>query len=143
MLVRGQGLAASMSRYLIERIESLPNVTLHTGSSVTGLQGDEHGLTEVRWASPGGDEICHTIRRLFLFIGADPNTGWLEGCGMARDHKGFLVTGHAGTKHALETSVPGVFAIGDVRAGSVKRVAAAVGEGAAAVAQVHAYLADA
>jgi len=141
MLVRGPGLAASMSRYLIERIASLSNVTLHTRSSVTGLEGDEHGLTEVRWASPGGAEICHSIRRLFLFIGADPNTGWLEGCGMARDDKGFLVTGHAGAKHALETSIPGVFAIGDVRAGSVKRVAAAVGEGAAAVAQVHAYLA--
>jgi thioredoxin reductase (NADPH) len=141
MLVRGPDLAASMSRYLIERIESLSNVTLHTHSAVTGLEGDEHGLTEVRWSSPGGAEICHSIRRLFLFIGADPNTGWLEGCGMARDDKGFLVTGQAGAKHALETSIPGVFAIGDVRAGSVKRVAAAVGEGAAAVAQVHAYLA--
>jgi thioredoxin reductase (NADPH) len=143
MLVRGPDLAASMSRYLIERIEGLPNVTLHAGTSVTGLQGDEHGLTEVRWASPGGAEICHTIRRLFLFIGADPNTGWLEGCGMARDEKGFLLTGMAGATHGLETNIPGVFAIGDVRAGSVKRVAAAVGEGAAAVAQVHAYLAGA
>ena len=143
LLVRGPGLAANMSRYLIDRIASLTNVTLHARSSVIGLEGDEHGLTEVRWASPGREEICHAIRRLFLFIGADPNTGWLEGCGMARDGKGFLLTGLVGAKHALETSVPGVFAIGDVRAGSVKRVAAAVGEGAAAVAQVHAYLAGA
>ena len=141
VLARGPDLAASMSRYLIDRIAGLANVTLHTRSVVTGLQGDEHGLTEVRWASPGREEICHAIRRLFLFIGADPNTRWLEGCGMARDDKGFLVTGQAGVKLALQTSIPGVFAIGDVRAGSVKRVAAAVGEGAAAVAQVHAYLA--
>jgi thioredoxin reductase (NADPH) len=141
MLVRGPDLTASMSRYLIERIAGLPNVTLHARTSVTGLEGDEHGLTEVRWSSPGVSEVCHEIRRLFLFIGADPNTGWLEGCGMARDDKGFLVTGQAGARHVLETSIPGVFAIGDVRAGSVKRVAAAVGEGAAAVAQVHAYLA--
>ncbi len=142
MLVRGPGLAASMSRYLVERIEGLPNVTLHTRTSVTGLEGDEHGLTGVRWAPVGGGEERHPIRRLFLFIGADPNTGWLEGCGMERDAKGFLLTGMAGAKHALQTSVPGVFAIGDVRAGSVKRVAAAVGEGAAAVAQMHAYLAE-
>ena len=91
--------------------------------------------------SPGGEEVCDAVRRLFLFIGADPNPGWLEGCGMARDDKEFLVTGQAGVKLGLQTSIPGVFAIGDVRAGSVKRVAAAVGEGAAAVTQVHAYLA--
>jgi thioredoxin reductase (NADPH) len=142
MLVRGPGLEASMSRYLIDRIGNLPNVTLHVNTAVTGLDGGEHGLEAVRWATRGGAEQTHAIRRLFLFIGADPNTGWLAECGMKRDDKGFLLTGLEATRYPLETSLAGVFAIGDVRAGSVKRVAGAVGEGAAAVAQVHAFLAE-
>jgi thioredoxin reductase (NADPH) len=142
MLIRGPDLAASMSRYLIDRIECLPNVTVHAHTEVTGLEGGEHGLEAVRWATSNGAEETHAMRRLFLFIGADPNTGWLNACGVATDNKGFLITGLDGTRYPLETSVPGVFAIGDVRAGSVKRVAGAVGEGAAAVAQIHAFLAE-
>jgi thioredoxin reductase (NADPH) len=141
MLIRGASLASSMSRYLIDRIESLPNVTLHVQTEITALEGGEHGLEAVHCTTRGKPEQRHAVRRLFLFIGADPNAAWLQGCGAACDDKGFLLTGQAGASHALETSVSGVFAIGDVRAGSVKRVAAAVGEGAAAVAQVHAYLA--
>jgi thioredoxin reductase (NADPH) len=141
MIVRGADLAASMSRYLIDRIASLPNVTVHTKTNIVGLDGGEHGLEAVRWAGADGVEHTSQIRRLFLFIGADPNTGWLGDCGAARDHQGFLITGQDATRYALETSVRGVFAIGDVRAGSVKRVAGAVGEGAAAVAQLHAFLA--
>lgn len=140
MLVRGPGLADSMSQYLIERIEGLPNVVLHTRTQVTGLEGDEDGLTAVRWRSADGAEERHDMRRLFLFIGAAPNAGWLADCGVERDRSGFVRTG-GNPGRPLETAVPGVFAIGDVRAGSTKRVAAAVGEGAAAVAQVHTWLA--
>jgi thioredoxin reductase (NADPH) len=142
MLVRGPDLEASMSRYLIDRIGGLPNVTVQVNTEVTGLDGGEHGLEAVRWTTKGSAEESHPIRRLFLFIGADPNTGWLADCGINRDNKGFLLTGLDDTRFPLETSIPGVFAIGDVRAGSVKRVAGAVGEGAAAVAQVHAFLAE-
>ena len=143
VLIRGPDLAASMSRYLIDRIASLPNVTLHAGTEVTGLEGDDHGLTAVTWRPKGGTDETHPMRRLFLFIGADPNTEWLADCGLTRDGKGFLVTGVDSARYELETNLRGVFAIGDVRAGSVKRVAGAVGEGAAAVAQLHAFLAEA
>ena len=147
LVVRGPGLEASMSRYLIDRIAALPNVELHTETEVVGLEGDEStGLTAAvfRERKSGITHTCR-LRHLFLFIGADPNTAWLDGC-VAMDKKGFVVTGasSAGGVNAnhrqlfpFETSHPDVFAIGDVRAGSTKRVAAAVGEGAAVVPQIH------
>src|SRR5262245_30151782 len=144
LVVRSDGLEASMSRYLIDRIAALPNVELHTRTEIVGLEG-EKGLTAVTFRNhdTGATHRC-SLRHLFLFIGADPNVGWLEGC-VGTDKKGFVVTGAENTGKPinarpvlpLETTRPGVFAIGDIRAGSTKRVAAAVGEGAAVVAQIH------
>ena len=136
-----------MSRYLIDRIEALPNVELHTRTEVAAVAGEHNtGLQTVQFRNRDtGAIITKDIRHLFLFVGADPNTSWLEGCVVQVDRQGFVLTGCDGAAHAqlsLQTSVPGVFAIGDVRAGSTKRIAAAVGEGAAAVAQIHAYLAS-
>jgi thioredoxin reductase (NADPH) len=139
MLVRGPSLAASMSRYLIDRIEGLPNVEVLTQTEVSGLEGRDGMLEAVRWRH-NGTEARRPIRHIFNFIGADPNTDWLADSGIALDPKGFVLTG-AGGRGPLETSQPGVFAIGDVRSGSTKRVAAAVGEGAQVVAALHAYLA--
>jgi thioredoxin reductase (NADPH) len=142
MLVRGAGLEATMSSYLIDRIAALPNVELLTGAEVTGLEGDGL-LRAVRWRRNDGVEARHPMRNLFLFIGADPNTDWLGGSGVALDAKGFVLTGGdaGGGRNALQTNLPGVFAIGDARAGSTKRVASAVGEGAQVVAAIHQYLA--
>lgn len=149
LVVRGEGLEASMSQYLIERIKALPNVTLHTRTEVVGLEGEEgRGLTGATFRDRG-DGTTHScpLRHLFLFIGADPNAEWLANC-VAVDARGFVVTGNGfadgGAGRApfpLETSMPGVFAIGDVRAASTKRVGAAIGEGAAVVAQIHQALA--
>ena len=144
LVVRGAGLEASMSRYLIERIAALPNVELHLGAEVVALDGDAAtGLAAaVVRDRASGISVTHPLRHLFLFIGADPNAGWLERC-VAMDDKGFIVTGATvagAARLPLETSLSGVFAIGDVRAGSTKRVAAAVGEGAAVVAQIHSAL---
>jgi thioredoxin reductase (NADPH) len=152
MVVRRSGLEATMSRYLIDRIAALPNVTLHTGAEVIGLEGDEAGaLCKATFRGlDSGNVINHPLRHMFLFIGADPNAGWLAKR-VAVDDKGFVITGREFAPTdvpinraplPLETSVAGVFAIGDVRAGSTKRVAAAVGEGAAVVAQIHAALAN-
>jgi thioredoxin reductase (NADPH) len=129
-----------MSRYLIDRIAALPNVEIHAGSEITSLEGDRNsGLTGVTFRHRGDGSIHHKpLRHIFLFIGAEPNAGWLRGC-VETDEKGFIVTGKGALP--LETTLPGVFAIGDVRAGSTKRVAAAVGEGAAVVAQIHAMIA--
>lgn len=142
MLVRASGLEASMSRYLIDRISGLPNIELVPFSEVAGLEGDGGVMTAIRWRDVrDGRESREPIQHLFLFIGADPNTDWLAGSEIELDSHGFIATGGAvGAGHALETSLAGAFAIGDVRSGSVKRVAAAVGEGAQAVAAVHAYL---
>jgi thioredoxin reductase (NADPH) len=144
LLVRGKSLAAKMSRYLVDRIAGLANVEVLTQTNITGLEGSNGILEAVRWRGPAGEETRHPLRHLFLFIGADPNTDWLTGSGLALDRKGFLLTGTEANEKSgpLETSVRGVFAIGDVRAGSTKRVAAAVGEGAQAVAALHAFLAD-
>jgi thioredoxin reductase (NADPH) len=148
VLVRGADLEHSMSRYLIDRIASLPNVSIHAGSEVTGLEGDERlELVHYRRGDGGAESIA--THHLFLFIGAEPNTRWLRMCGVSLDPKGFVLTGadvgaEDGTRSLrlpLHTSVAGVFAIGDVRSGSTKRVAAAVGEGAAVVAQIHEFLA--
>jgi thioredoxin reductase (NADPH) len=143
MLVRGDDLGARMSRYLVDRIRSLPNVEVLTQTSVTALEGSGGALESLRWRGPSG-ETQRPIRHLFLFIGADPNTDWLKDSGIALGPKGFILTGpEAGQPHdPLATSMRGVFAIGDVRMGSVKRVAAAVGEGAEVVAALHRYLAD-
>lgn len=144
LLMRGHNLAASMSRYLIDRIGALANVTVVPESEVTGLSGDKGVLEKVHWRNRAtGAEGTRDIRHLFLFIGADPNTEWLSDCDISVDANGFVLTGPAlgPDKRAFETSHPGVFAVGDVRAGSVKRVAAAVGEGAQVVATLHEYLA--
>jgi thioredoxin reductase (NADPH) len=146
LLVRGDDLAASMSRYLVDRIRGLPNVEVLTRISVTGLEGHDGVLEAIRWRrGASGEEVRRPIQHLFLFIGAEPNTDWLLGSGVALDAKGFVLTGGNTTdkRRPLETSREGVFAIGDVRSGSIKRVAAAVGEGAQVVATLHAYLATA
>jgi thioredoxin reductase (NADPH) len=157
-LIRGADLAKSMSKYLIDRIGSLANVTLHTESEIVAIEGCEEGVSAVHWRHrKNGSMQTKSTRRIFLFVGADPNTGWLENCGVIVNDKGFVCSGidlppinlaRAADVEStyrplpLETSMPGVFAIGDVRANSTKRVAAAVGEGAAVVAQVHAWLAS-
>jgi thioredoxin reductase (NADPH) len=142
LLVRGPSLEASMSRYLIDRIRGLSNVEVLMQAQISGLEGHDGMLEAVRWRGPTGDEVRRPIRHLFLFIGAEPNTNWLSWSGVALDAKGFVLTGaEAGAdRRPLETSRQGVFAIGDVRASSVKRVAAAVGEGAQVVAALHAFL---
>ena len=147
MMVRGSGLAASMSRYLIDRIVATPNIELMTQTEVVALEG-EANLERVRWRRRDtGQEVTDAIRNVFLFVGADPATGWLDGCGVAVDKAGFVTTGVAHAQDsgrpagALESSVPGVFAVGDVRSGSVKRVGGAIGEGAQVVATLHGFLA--
>jgi thioredoxin reductase (NADPH) len=150
MVIRGGGLGASMSRYLIERIEATLNIELVFNTEVVALEGAaEASLERVRLRSRlSGERSTMEIRNLFLFVGADPATGWLEGCGVMMDRGGFVVTGARCKKSegqsisALETSVPGVFAVGDVRSGSVKRVGGAIGEGAQVVAALHGFLGD-
>ena len=149
MLVRGNGLAASMSRYLIDRIEATSTIELHSHTELTQFRGDPaEGLAAVSWRNNRtGAERKQPIRNVFLFVGADPETRWLANCGMKFDDNGFILTGDAtiradGTKpDSLESNIPGVFAVGDVRSGSVKRVGGAIGEGATVVAQIHRYLA--
>ncbi|WP_434664492.1 FAD-dependent oxidoreductase [Paraburkholderia sp. A3BS-1L] len=145
VLIRKSGFESTMSRYLIDRIASLPNVTVHPSCEVGALEDDEAGLAAIRLKAPcpvsGAERI--DARHLFLFTGADPNTGWLHACGVALDMNGFVLTGANDTSCSLATSVDGIYAIGDARAGSTKRVAAAVGEGAAVVAQIHQWLSEA
>ncbi len=155
VLLRGDDLGAKMSRYLVDRIEQLPNVTVHRNASVVGLEGNGH-LSRVQ-ARCAGELLHFDTSSLFLFIGASPNTDWLRGC-VELDRHGFVVTGTAlppataqserwqvagRAPFMLETSLPGVFAAGDVRSGSVKRCASAVGEGSMAVMFMHAHLARA
>jgi thioredoxin reductase (NADPH) len=144
MLLRGSDLGASMSRYLVDRIEGHTNIEVLTRAQVSGHEGRDGILEAVRWRlGINGQEGRRPIRHLFLFIGAEPNTDWLAGSGVALDAKGFVQTGEdaAHDRHPLETNRRGVFAIGDVRSKSIKRVAAAVGEGAQVVAALHSYLA--
>jgi thioredoxin reductase (NADPH) len=146
MLVRRSDLAATMSRYLVDRIRGLANIEVVTGATIRGFEGRGGALEAVRWRiGETGEDVRLPIQHLFLFIGADPNTNWLSGSRIALDAKGFVLTGNDACRgrHALETTRRGVFAIGDVRAKSVKRVAAAVGEGAQVVAALHAFLAAA
>jgi thioredoxin reductase (NADPH) len=150
LVVRGRGLAESMSRYLIRRLEDNPSIVVRPQTEIVGIEGNEH-LERVRWRDNQSGKIeTHAIRHLFVMAGAVPNTHWLDGC-VAMDAKGFIKTGSdltqedldaarwplARSPHLLETSLPGVFAVGDVRCGSLKRVASAVGEGSIAVAFVH------
>ena len=150
VLVRSASLAASMSRYLIRRIEESPNVIVRPHTEIVALEGNHH-LESVRWQNSNtGQTEMHNIRHIFVMTGADPNTGWLNGC-IVLDAKGFINTGPdlsienlsaAGWSlkrqpYLLETSLPGVFAAGDVRGGSIKRVASAVGEGSTAISFVH------
>ena len=151
MVIRGGGLGASMSRYLIERIEATPNIELLFNTEIAGIAGREDGsVGSVRLKSRlAAEESTFELRNLFLFVGADPATGWLSGCGVTLDRGGFVVTGAQSELNlgrpvsTLETSVPGVFAVGDVRSGSVKRVGGAIGEGAQVVAALHGFLGDA
>ena len=150
VLVRSDGLAESMSRYLIRRIEDSPAIDLRTRTEITALEGNGH-LERVRWQNhETGDVETRDIRHVFVMTGASPSTGWLDGC-LTLDAKGFIKTGPdlspedlaaaqwplARAPYLLETSLPGVFAVGDVRGGNIKRVASAVGEGSIAVAFVH------
>jgi thioredoxin reductase (NADPH) len=148
VMVRGRGLADTMSRYLIDRIESTSNIELLTHTEIVELRGSpELGLRGVRWRNNStAAEESAAIRNVFLFIGADPATDWLAGCGVEMDRSGFVITGPkcsfgpANAGSPLQSSVAGVFAVGDVRAGSVKRVGGAIGEGAQVVAALHRYL---
>ena len=147
MFIRGATLEDSMSHYLIERVLSLPNVTVHTRVELTALEGSTR-LERVHYRGAGGVEGSMTAHHLFVFIGAEPNTGWLATCGVELDSKGFVQTGTALSDATLQsvplqTSVQGIFAIGDVRSGSTKRVASAVGEGAGVIAQIQGFLAQA
>ena len=137
VLVRGEGLAATMSRYLIERIDASSRITLHAHTEITALEGDP-ALERVTWRHrQTGESETKEIGNVFVMIGAQPNTGWLDGC-LDLDPKGFIVCGDPASPYS--TSRPGVFAVGDVRSGSVKRVASAVGEGSVAVQAVHRFL---
>jgi thioredoxin reductase (NADPH) len=145
LLVRGPSLEATMSRYLVDRIAALPNVEVLLQTEVSALEGQKGILEAIRWRHvPSGEETRRPIRHVFLFIGAEPNTAWLSQSDVALDAKGFVRSGadlESGHR-PLETSRAGIFAIGDVRAGSIKRVAAAVGEGAQVVATLHAFFAN-
>jgi thioredoxin reductase (NADPH) len=154
MLVRSGELSDTMSRYLTQRIEENPAIQLHYKTEITALDGGTH-LERVTWRDkPSGETSVHDIRHVFIMAGASPRTEWLQGC-LALDDKGFILTGRdlngatgapgwrlARPPQMLETSLPGVFAVGDVRSGNVKRVASAVGEGAIAVHLVHRALAE-
>ncbi|MEP9374927.1 FAD-dependent oxidoreductase [Mesorhizobium sp. KR1-2] len=145
LLARRGNLNETMSRYLVERIKAQPNIEVLTETEIEALEGHGGNLDQVRWRNHDtGVETTRAIGHVFLFIGADPNTDWLMNCDVALDAKGFVRTGPdlAPTTGLMETSRSGVFAIGDVRCGSIKRVAAAVGEGAQVVAALHAYLAQ-
>jgi thioredoxin reductase (NADPH) len=153
MLVRSGQLSDTMSRYLIQRIEQNPAIELHYRTEIVGLEGDKH-LERINWLDKSnGETTVRDVRHLFIMAGASPRTDWLQGC-VALDNKGFILTGRdiltetdraaraLAPPQMLETSLPGVFAVGDVRSGNVKRVASAVGEGAIAVHMVHRTLAE-
>jgi thioredoxin reductase (NADPH) len=149
MLIRGPGLAATMSRYLIDRITATENIELLTRTELTELHGDPVvGLDAASWRHRDtGDTCTRAVRGVFLFVGAEPETSWLKGCDVALDRSGFVLTGNGisyelkgHVPSPLESSIPGVFAVGDVRSGSIKRVGGAIGEGAAVVAAIHQYL---
>jgi thioredoxin reductase (NADPH) len=143
-------LAQSMSRYLIHRIEETPNILLQTNTEIISLEGENHLQSVILRNNQTGRSEAHDINHVFIMTGADPNTRWLDDC-IALNSKGFIKTGRdllkedlssagwplARQPYLLETSLPGVFAVGDVRADSIKRVASAVGEGSIAISFVH------
>src|SRR5262249_38572493 len=143
VLVRASGLADTMSDYLVRRIESSRRITLHARTEVTGLEGDNF-LRQVTWKNrETGMSETRPIGNVVVMIGAEPNTEWLDGC-LALDDKGFVRTGQDASGRALAspfaTTTPGVFAVGDVRSGSIKRVASGVGEGSVVVQAIHEFL---
>jgi len=142
ILVRGDGLAATMSDYLVQRIAQSPKITLHSRCHVDHLDGDTY-LREVGWRCADGEPVRIKVGSLFVMIGAEPNTSWLEGC-LDLDRKGFVLTGRDGDGYATPspyaTTLRGVFAVGDVRSGSIKRVASSVGEGSVVVQAIHRFL---
>ena len=143
VLVRAPGLAATMSDYLVQRIASSPKITLHARTEITGLAGDGY-LTDVTWTNRDtGAAETRRIGNIFVMIGADPNSEWLGGC-LDLDAKGFIETGKDAAGQALSsafaTTRAGVYAVGDVRSGSVKRVASGVGEGSVVVQAIHGFL---
>jgi thioredoxin reductase (NADPH) len=154
MVVRSGKLSDTMSRYLIQRIEENPAIELHYKTEIVGLAGDTH-LERISWQDKvNGETSDHAIRHVFIMAGASPRTEWLTDC-LALDNKGFILTGRdldgttgtlawsgARPPYMLETSLPGVFAVGDVRSSNVKRVASAVGEGAISISLVHRALAE-
>jgi thioredoxin reductase (NADPH) len=150
MLVRGQGLQASMSQYLIAQIEKLPNVEVRARTQAVGAEAQDGRLRALHMQGPQGETV-EPVDACFVFIGAAPRTDWLDGV-VARDERGFILAGPdardngwplSREPYLLETTVPGVFVAGDVRARSIKRVASAVGEGSMAVSLIHQYLGDA
>jgi len=142
-LIARRPLSQTMSQYLIERIEAQPNIDVVIGCEIAELRGADGMLEEVSWRDRSSGTLTRRhARYLFSFIGAEPNTDWLQSSGIKLDERGFILTGEdVGADFPLETSRRGVFAVGDVRASSVKRVAASVGDGAQVVAAIHAYLA--
>jgi thioredoxin reductase (NADPH) len=154
ILVRAQQLSETMSRYLIQRIDENPAIEMHYCTELVGMEGDSQ-LERVTWRdTKTGETSTHDIRHVFIMAGASPRTGWLKDC-VALDDKGFILTGRdldpvlhdfkwplSRVPQMLETSLPGVFAVGDVRAGNVKRVASAVGEGSISIYMVHRVLAE-
>ena len=156
MLVRGKELSETMSRYLIQRIVENPAIELHLQTEIVALAGDSH-LERVTWLNRAtGEESVHDIRHVFVMAGASPRTDWLRGC-LALDKQGFILTGRdldpvldsaplkwplSRPPQMLETSLPAVFAVGDIRSGNVKRVASAVGEGSISIHLVHRALAE-
>jgi thioredoxin reductase (NADPH) len=155
MLVRSSELSDTMSRYLIRRIEENPKIEVHYQTEILRVDGEDH-LERVTWREKkNGDVSEHKVRHLFVMTGASPRTEWLRGC-LALDSKGFVLTGYDLDRltlqelqwplprppQILETSLPGVFAVGDIRSGNVKRVASAVGEGSIAIHLVHRALAE-
>ncbi|HZU99056.1 MAG TPA: FAD-dependent oxidoreductase [Planctomycetota bacterium] len=141
VMVRGPALATSMSRYLIDRIAATRNIEVALRTEIVALEGSRaHGLEGARWRGGDGVDRSSEVRHVFVFAGAEPATDWLASAGVARDRSGFIVTGAGASP--LESSVRGVFAVGDVRAGSVKRVGSAIGEGAEVVPALHAFLAQ-
>jgi thioredoxin reductase (NADPH) len=143
VVVRGAGLAATMSDYLVQRIENSPQITVHPFTEITGLDGDAYLRRVALTSRRTGESRSYPVSNLFLMIGAEPNTEWLDGC-LTLDSKGFVETGRDGDGQALSspfaTTKAGIFAVGDVRAGSVKRVASSVGEGSVVVQAIHQFL---
>jgi thioredoxin reductase (NADPH) len=145
VIIRGPGLGVTMSDYLVRRIASSPKITVYPFSEVTSLEGDAF-LRRVGWTDVRTGEVTsRPIANVFLMIGAEPNTEWLDNC-LALDEKGFIQTGRDEAGRAMAspfaTTKPGIFAVGDVRSGSVKRVASGVGEGSVVVQAIHQFLAE-